>query len=207
MKKPKEKHPYHHGDLKKALVEATIQLLKEDGYQSLSLRKISKLAGVSQAAPYRHYNDLESLIADVASEGFKLLTDQLSKIRRKAKSNPLLQFRESGLSYVEFALTNPDLFQIMYGNQIQNHSEYETLIAAEDEPFEILKEIITDCKNAKIIKTADIEKTSIAAWTMVHGIAVLLLGNQVMFRNLDLKHARTVTKELIEHLFVGLKNQ
>jgi AcrR family transcriptional regulator len=205
MKTANEKPSYHHGDLKKALIEATLTLLKEEGYQSLSLRKISKLAGVSQSAPYRHYPDVEALIADVALEGFKLLTEKLKKVRRKFAKVPLLQFRESGVSYVEFAIKNPDLFQIMYGNQIQNHSKFDSLILAEHETFSVLIEIISDCKRAGILETKDVKKTSVAAWTMVHGIAVLLLGKQVMFRNADMKNARRITKEMIEHLYLGFK--
>ncbi|MCZ8157212.1 MAG: TetR/AcrR family transcriptional regulator [Leptospira sp.] len=205
MKNINSKKTYHHGDLKKALIAASLRLLEEEGYQSFSLRKVAKLAGVSQAAPYRHYKDQESLIADVACEGFVLLAEKLQKIRNKFKNSSLLQFRESGLAYVEFALRHPDLFQIMYGNQIQNHSEYPTLRQSEDLPFQILLDIISETKKEGRLVAVDIQKTTIAAWTMVHGIAMLLLGKQVMFRSSNLKEAKQMTKELIEQLYTGLK--
>lgn len=205
MKKPPKKHSYHHGDLKKALIAATLTLLKEEGYQSLSLRKVSKIAGVSQSAPYRHYEDVEALLADVALEGFLLLGMSLERVRLKYRRKPLLQFRESGVSYVEFALKNPDLFQIMYGNQIQNHSKFSSLMKAEEETFHVLIKIISDCKEAGILESENEKQTAMAAWTMVHGIAILLLGKQVMFRNAELKDARRMTKEMIEHLYLGLK--
>ncbi len=205
MKKNTEKTTYHHGDLKKALMEASLKLLKEEGYQALSLRKVAKLAGVSQSAPYRHYPDLESLLAEIATEGFKLLAEQLKKLRTQFPNRSLLQFRESGIRYVEFALKNPDLFKIMYGNQIQDHSKYDTLIAAEEETFDVLVNIISDCKKDGLLATNDVKKTSIAAWTMVHGIAVLLSGKQMMFRKIDFKNAKTITKEMIEHLYLGMK--
>jgi len=205
MKKDKDKITYHHGDLKRVLLEVAIYLLKKEGYQSLSLRKIAKLAGVSQSAPYRHYNDLEELYADIASEGFKLLTTKLKKVKTRYSKYPLLQFRESGIAYVEFAIKNPDLFQIMYGNQILSHSKYEFLIQSEEEAFLILKNILMECKEQGLIKTIEIEQASMSAWTMVHGLAVLLAGKQVMFRNIDLKNAKTITKEMIQFLYVGLK--
>jgi AcrR family transcriptional regulator len=205
MKKDKDKITYHHGDLKRVLLEVAIYLLKKEGYQSLSLRKIAKLAGVSQSAPYRHYNDLEELYADIASEGFKLLTTKLKKMKTRYSKYPLLQFRESGIAYVEFAIKNPDLFQIMYGNQILSHSKYEFLIQSEEEAFLILKNILMECKEQGLIKTNEIEQASMSAWTMVHGLAVLLAGKQVMFRNIDLKNAKTITKEMIQFLYVGLK--
>lgn len=80
MKNAPDKNSYHHGDLKRALLDASIRILKEEGYKALSLRKAAMLAGVSQSAPYRHYNDLESLYADIAEEGFKLLSERQRKI-------------------------------------------------------------------------------------------------------------------------------
>ncbi len=205
LKKPNQKATYHHGDLKKALIQAAIFLIKKEGYLSLSLRKVSRIAGVSQAAPYRHYEDVEALLADVALEGFKLLTSKLKHVKKLYQKFPLLQFREAGISYVDFALKNPDLFQIMYGNQIENHSKFEALISAEEDTFQVLIEIITECEKQGILVSKNIKKTSMAAWTMVHGIAVLLLGKQVMFRSSNFKNAKIITKELIEHLYLGLK--
>lgn len=205
MNKNIQKTTYHHGDLRKSLLDASFLLLEKEGYQSLSLRKIAKLAGVSQSAPYRHFVDLEALYAEVALEGFQLMSGKLNQIRNRYKKHPLLQFRESGVGYVEFALKNPDLFQIMYGNQIQDHSKYKTLIHFEEGTFQILRDIITDCKLHGFIKVDDVEKASTSAWAMVHGIAVLLLGKQVMLRNLNLKNAKSIAKEMIECLYVGLR--
>ncbi len=201
----KEKLSYHHGDLKRVLLEVAIFLLKKEGYQSLSLRKIASLAGVSQSAPYRHYNDLEELYADIAREGFNNLTTRLKKVKNRYSRYPLVQFRESGIAYVEFAIKNPDLFQIMYGNQIISHSKYDFLIQAEEEAFLILKNILMECKEKELIKTDKIEDASMSAWTLVHGVAVLLAGKQVMFRDVDLKNAKTITKNMIQFLYIGLK--
>ncbi|TGK09011.1 TetR/AcrR family transcriptional regulator [Leptospira fletcheri] len=205
MKMKPDKNSYHHGDLKRALLDASIRILKEEGYKALSLRKAALTAGVSQSAPYRHYADLESLYADIAEEGFRLLSERLKSFQSRYKKRPLLLFRESGVTYVEFALEHPDLFRIMYGNQIESHSRYETLVLAENDSFRIIVEIIQDCKNAGLIRTDSVEKSATAAWTMVHGIAVLLAGKQVMFRSVDLQKARKVTKELISFLYNGMK--
>ncbi|EPG72439.1 WHG domain protein [Leptospira fainei serovar Hurstbridge str. BUT 6] len=205
MKNAPDKNSYHHGDLKRALLDASIRILKEEGYKALSLRKAAMLAGVSQSAPYRHYNDLESLYADIAEEGFKLLSERQRKIQSKYRTNPLLLFREAGVSYVEFALEHQDLFRIMYGNQIESHLKYESLVRMEDDSFRIIVEIIQACETAGIIKTPSIEKSAIAAWTMVHGIAVLLSGKQVMFRSVELRKARKITKDLILFLYTGMK--
>lgn len=205
MKNSQEKNSYHHGDLKRALLDASVKILKEEGYKALSLRKAATLAGVSQSAPYRHYPDLESLYADIAEEGFKILAERQKRLRAKYKKRPLLLFRESGVSYVEFALENPDLFRIMYGNQIESHLKYDSLIKTEDETFQIIVEIIRDCQKAGLIPEGNTEKAATSAWTMAHGFAVLLSGQQMMFRAIEIKQARKITKDLIQFLYTGLK--
>lgn len=206
MKNSSDKNSYHHGDLKKALLEASLRILKEEGYKALSLRKAASYAGVSQSAPYRHYEDLESLYADIAEEGFRMLSERQKKLQAKYRKKPLLLFRESGVCYVEFALEFPDLFRIMYGNQIESHSKYKSLVKTEDDSFKIIVEIIRDCQRAGVIETEDAVSSATSAWTMVHGIAVLLAGKQVMFRSVDLKEARRITKELIHYLYTGMKS-
>lgn len=94
----------------------------------------------------------------------------------------------------------------MYGNQIESHSKYKSLVKTEDESFRIIVEIIRDCQRAGVIRTDDVVSSATSAWTMVHGIAVLLAGKQVMFRSVDLKEARRITKELIHYLYIGMKS-
>ena len=184
------KNKYHHGDLRNELIHASLLILKEEGYRALSLRKAAKRAGVSQAAPYRHYEDIETLYAEVAGEGFRLLMGKLEKIKKKFSDKPLLQFREAGVGYIDFAYRNPDLFQIMYGNQIHDHSRYEFLIELEIRTFHILEEILQTCQDGGWIDVGNIQSASASAWAMVHGAATLLCGNQVMFQNQGLNGAR-----------------
>lgn len=205
MKSIPFKDSYHHGDLKKALRFATLNLLQEESYQSISLRKVAKKAGVSQSAPYRHYPNLESLLVDVAIYGFQLLREKLQSIQSKFKKHPLLQFRESGLCYVNFALGHPDLFQIMYGNQISNHALYPELTLAEEASFSVLEDIIRENQKSGNLNSSDVRKTAIAAWTMVHGIALLFLGKQVVFQDSTARTIKRTTKEMLETLYIGIK--
>ncbi|MCZ8341718.1 MAG: TetR/AcrR family transcriptional regulator [Leptospira sp.] len=207
MKSIPFKDSYHHGDLKTALRLATLNLLQEESYQSISLRKVAKKAGVSQSAPYRHYPNLESLLVDVAIYGFQLLREKLQSIQAKFKKYPLLKFRESGVCYVNFALSNPDLFQIMYGNQISNHALYPDLTMAEESSFSVLEDIIQENQKSGNLSSSDIHKTAIAAWTMVHGIAILFLGKQVIFQNSTEKSIKKITKEMLETLYIGIKDK
>lgn len=203
MARPKA--DYHHGDLKRALLDAAFEILKRDGHQGLSMRRLAEHAGVSPAAPYRHYADLETLYAELAREGFLLLAAKLARTRARFKKNALLQFRASGIAYVEFAIAHADLFQMMYGTAIADHARHPALIAAEEQAFATLRAILADCQQANLVRAGDIAEMATAAWIMVHGMAHLLLGNQVMLRNLGRQRARVLTRQMIEYLYVGLR--
>src|SRR3982074_3363797 len=107
------KAAYHHGDLRAALVRAAIELLEESGETELSLRAVARRAGVSPAAPYRHYADRESLISAVAAVGYRELAQRLAAAH-PSPSTPE-QLASVAIAYVQFALERPALFRLMFG--------------------------------------------------------------------------------------------
>src|SRR6202140_2872056 len=107
------KATYHHGDLRAALVRAAIELLDERGETELSLRAVARRAGVSPAAPYRHYADREALVSAVAAVGYRELAGRLAAAH-PSPSSPA-QLASVAVAYVEFALDRPALFRIMFG--------------------------------------------------------------------------------------------
>jgi AcrR family transcriptional regulator len=107
--------PYHHGDLRAALLDAALALLEED--DTFSLRAVARRAGVSPTAPYRHYQDKEALLAALASYGFSKLADRL------AAATDLAGMAEE---YVTFALAHPGLFRLMYGRPTANAASART---------------------------------------------------------------------------------
>src|SRR2546430_4327077 len=107
------KATYHHGDLRAGLVRAAMELLEEGGETALSLRAIARGAGVSPAAPYRHYADREALVSAVAAVGYRQLAERLAAAH-PAPSTPE-QLASVGVAYVEFALAQPALFRMMFG--------------------------------------------------------------------------------------------
>src|SRR5246500_5514477 len=107
------KATYHHGDLRAALVRAAIELLEESGKTALSLRAVARRAGVSPAAPYRHYADREALVSAVAGLGYRELAERLVEAH-PSPSTPE-QLTSVAVAYVQFALERPALFRIMFG--------------------------------------------------------------------------------------------
>jgi AcrR family transcriptional regulator len=144
---------YHHGDLRQALIHAAEQILEEQGLAALSIREAARRAGVSHNAPYRHFADRDSLLAELAAEGFRQLGAELA-----AHGG-----RQMGEAYVRFALAQPARFRLMFGAQRKAaQATYAMLVAA----FR---------KDGAI---ADPEKAAAAAWSLVHGLAQLILDGQ-----------------------------
>src|SRR5579871_2133171 len=104
--------PYHHGNLKQALLGAALELIAETGPRGFTLREAARRAGVSHNAPYRHFRDRDELLAAVATEGFDRLTKAMAGAARKVR--PLDRLRRSGIAYVDFALRWPQHFAVMF---------------------------------------------------------------------------------------------
>jgi AcrR family transcriptional regulator len=107
--------PYHHGDLRAALLDAALELLEDD--ETFSLRAVARRAGVSPNAPYRHYADKEALLAALATYGFAQLADRLEAAA---------ELTGMAEQYVAFALSHPGLFRLMYGRPTANAAAART---------------------------------------------------------------------------------
>src|SRR5580692_805285 len=137
------KRPYHHGDLRAALIEAALSLVEEHGVKGLALSDAARQAGVSVAAPYRHFKDKEALLAEIAAEGFVLFRDALA---RAAQSNPedkVKRLVEMGVAYVEFALQHRSHFKVMWESGIPKE-QYPDVGKAGHEAYLLLEKAAID---------------------------------------------------------------
>lgn len=106
--------PYHHGDLRAALMRGCLDVLRESGPAALSLREVARRAWVSHAAPYRHFADKEALLAAVAEEGFGLLTARIEAAARTGR-DPMSALRAAMVAYLRFGQAQPEHLQLMFG--------------------------------------------------------------------------------------------
>jgi AcrR family transcriptional regulator len=111
-KKPK-KITYHHGDLRRALVEAALAAVEAEGHEAVKVREVARAVGVSAAAPFRHFEDRTDLLRAVALEAFHRSNAYCQEEIDRAGDDPLLKFRASGLAFLRFALRHPRLFTLM----------------------------------------------------------------------------------------------
>src|SRR5215831_1055457 len=122
--------PYHHGNLREALLGAAIRLIAEVGPTAFTLREVARRAGVSHNAPYRHFRDREDLLAAVAAQGFRELTRAMIEAAA-GKSDALERLKCAGLGYVTFALRRPEHFTVMFDAPVSKHKHPDSAAAAE----------------------------------------------------------------------------
>jgi AcrR family transcriptional regulator len=174
MKKP---HSYHHGNLKEALLQASLDLIGQVGPAAFTLREVARRAGVSHNAPYRHFRSKEELLAALAAEGFDRLALAMTKA---AESVPtaLERLRASGRGYVEFALRYPQHFTVMF--EVPWKFElYPQTQAAGARAFGTLLRYVEGCQEQGVLPAGDPNSFALLAWSMVHGVAKLAIGGRL----------------------------
>ncbi|MCJ0762967.1 TetR/AcrR family transcriptional regulator [Variovorax terrae] len=165
------KSAYHHGDLPRALVDAAQQLIEAGGGARLTLREAAQAAGVSVAAPYRHFADREALLAAVLAKGFRELAHRTDEDRRAA-SDAMAGLMAVGLAYVRFAADHPAIYRLMFGAECDK-AAHPDLMAAGHEALTVLIEAVATCKAAGLIGDADVQQVALAGWSLSHGLASL----------------------------------
>lgn len=168
--------PYHHGDLRQVLLSAALTQIEAEGVASLSLRALARVAGVSAAAPYRHFDSKRTLLAALAQQGFEGLGQQLI-LARDAQSGPNDRFLAVALAYIEFAVVHPTSYHLMFGSVIDDFSEYQGLRVAADDTFGIVLGLLRDLVAAGGGGGLDLDTLGGAAWSAVHGIASLQISD------------------------------
>lgn len=166
------KQSYHHGDLRRALLDAALALITEGGAHALTLREVARRVGVTQAAPYHHFADKEAILAAVAEEGFVGLYDAMIAARDASSSKPAARLRAMGLGYVRFAVAHPAHFRVMFTSMCDVPS-YPSLHAAADRAFAALLEAITAAQKAGVVRRGDAAELSLLAWSTMHGLSML----------------------------------
>ena len=168
---------YHHGDLKRALTSAALSLVAEKGPKGFTLTEAARRAGVSAAAPYRHFADKAELLATVAEQGFLELHADLAAAADQV-SDPKARVIELGRVYVRWAVTHPDHYRVMFGAEIVK-AGHPTLVAAGEESFGDLLDAIMKCQEAGIVGGRDPREIAAPLWSFVHGVASLAIGGEL----------------------------
>jgi AcrR family transcriptional regulator len=167
---------YHHGDLRAALIRAALLLVEEHGVKGLALSDAARLAGVSVAAPYRHFKDKEALLAEIAAEGFALFRDALARASQSSPKDKVKRLVEMGAAYVEFALEHRSHFKVMWEGGFSKakypqvgQAAYEAYLLLEGAAKDLLPGTPKGRQHALVA----------TAWSLVHGYATLTLEHEL----------------------------
>ena len=171
---------YHHGDLRRALVEAGYEILEAEGREALTLRSVSDRTGVSKMAPYRHFADKSALMTAIGQHGFVLLRDQLKRVDKG--KDPRKALVELAVAHIEFAVEHPDLFRLMFGPDPQIGGDQADLAHDPDTAFGILARRIR-----QVFPEAETAVATLSCWSFVHGLATLAIDRRLRPLPQDLK--------------------
>jgi AcrR family transcriptional regulator len=177
---------YHHGNLKEALVRAALALIAEKGPAGFTFADAARWAGVSAAAPYRHYRDREELLADVARRGFDEFTDRLTKAWDHGKPDPQTAFQRLGKTYLAFARSEPAFYSAMFEAGVPPDANPE-LRAAGDRAFAVVR---AACEAISLLLPKDKRPPALMMalhiWALSHGIASLFARGDGSQRSLPM---------------------
>lgn len=168
MATPASDRPYHHGDLRRALLDEATRVIAAEGPSAVSLRDLARRVGVSHAAPAHHFGDKPGLLGAIAAEGFDLLAAALEDAYERTG-----MFLEVGLAYVRFAVTHPAHFEVMFRRDLYRQDDPD-VTKAEGRAKALLYGPI-----ASLAPGVDIAATGVAAWSIVHGFATLWLNGNL----------------------------
>jgi AcrR family transcriptional regulator len=190
---PAATRPYHHGDLRRALLDAALTILRERGPDALTLRGVARAAGVSATAPYRHFADRAALVAGVAEDGFRRL---LARMRQAVAAPPApgeterAGLQRLALAYLGFALEHPAEYRVMFGPALGDAASDAvaqeasgplpvSFVEARASVFAFLRGGIAHLQERGMVRAGDPSALALSAWALMHGLAMLTLDGQV----------------------------
>lgn len=196
--RPQRKRPghYHHGDLRRALLQEAVRVIQAQGVDMLTLRAVGERLGVSRTALYRHFADKSALLEAVGREGFRTL--RLTLLTAWGEGG-LAQFEAMGAAYVRFAVEYPSHYRVMFGGFVRGEPDPEFATEASG-AFEALVDAILRLQKDGTMRADDPQQLARYIWALVHGLAMLAIDGQLQHQGADVD---AITKFALERLRTG----
>jgi AcrR family transcriptional regulator len=170
--RPPRPKPYHHGDLRRALIEAGFRLVEEQGVEQLSMREAARRAGVSPGAPFRHFESREALMTAVAIEAQRRFRAEIdAALKESPQRDPLARLRAFGVAYLRWAMRNPAHFEIISSGRLFDYDKSADLLRDNAEVIAMMAQTLKDASAQGQLRLADLTRVQIAARAMVYGFA------------------------------------
>jgi AcrR family transcriptional regulator len=168
----KPRRSYHHGNLRRALIDEALATIQAEGVEALTLRSIGARIGVSRSALYRHFADKRALLSAVATEGFTALHRMLVSAWEEGGRTDAA-FRAMGAAYVRFAIENPSYYRVMFGGFVDQEPRDPELSREAMAAFQALVDALASLQRDSIVRADDTVLMARYVWALVHGMAML----------------------------------
>ena len=197
--------PYHHGDLRRALIDTALNMVIEEGAWNFTLREVARRAGVSHTAPYNHFEDKSALLAEVAALGSQSLTRTLEAAAHGQSRSARQAFAAIGAAYVRFAVEHPAHYRLMFGAELADSARHPALQEAREAAFGVLTGVLARGQASGQVRPDPVLDQALAAWSLVHGLATLLIDQRVSFLGASPAEAERHARLAVAALFEGLR--
>jgi len=197
--------PYHHGSLKAALVAAALALAEEVGAEGISMREAARRAGVSPAAPFRHFPDRDALLAAAAAEALRRFRGEIDAALAAAPAgDPLLRLKAFGLGYLRWAMRNPAHFQILSTRGIFDLESSPELSADNARIIAMVEDTLADAARAGLLRSADTKLVTVASRALVYGFARMFIDGHFPRWKVEAEGAELLVEPLLDLFIAGI---
>lgn len=169
---------YHHGDLRRALLDAAEEEIEIQGIEGFSLRKVAKRAGVSHAAPAHHFGSADGLLTALAAHGFRVFLDTMKERQKDFAPDGRSQIKGAGIGYIDFAERHNALFRLVFSSIRPDHDD-EDLDAAAFDAFNHLVNCVAAITGKNAFEDEESMTHALALWSMAHGFADLMSSQRM----------------------------
>ncbi len=195
----KPRRSYHHGNLRRALLDEALATIRAEGVEGLTLREIGARIGVSRTALYRHFADKGALLEAVATEGFRTLRERLVAAWEEGRGRA--GFDAMGVAYVHFAAANPAHYRVMFGGFLDGEDRQTELATEGAGAFQALVDALAALQTAGLVRGDDVVTMASFVWSVVHGVAMLGIDGELR----KSAGVEELTRYAIERLWSGIE--
>src|SRR5215472_10655963 len=195
----KSAKPYHHGNLRRALLDEALRTIQMHGVEHLTLRTVGERLGVYRSALYRHSADKQSLQATVGKEGFRMLRQAIADAWER-NGRGRVGFQAMGKAYVQFAVEHPSHYRVMFGGFIESAVKDDHFVAEAKAAFQVLVDVLVEQQNAGDIRRDDPPLMARFVWALVHGTAMLAIDGQLP----EAAHREALEHYMFERLYASI---
>jgi AcrR family transcriptional regulator len=195
--------PYHHGDLRRVVIETAAAMLSEEKGWQFTLREVARRAGVSHAAPYKHFPDKAALLAELAMRGFEQLEKEVRAAITPAPRSVRKEFLAAAGAYIDFGRNNPALYRLMFSADLGNPSAVHLSERAMS-AIGVLYDLIDRGQRMQVFKSKQLQGQAAGSWALLHGITMLSIDGLLLSEKVGRNAHQAALTTLLEGLEIAV---